>query len=260
MSTYLQPIDEVQRTEILGCPVDALSLAETVDRARSSLIGADGSIQVSINALKVGLADEDPGFREALGNFDIASADGQPIVWASRLLRRRLPGRVNGTDLMFELLEVAEREGFSVYVLGAREAVLEDAVAELRRRYPALRLAGHRNGYFESGEQSRIVAEIAGSGADLLFVALPSPQKEWFLVEHAAELGVGFAMGVGGSIDVLAGAYPRAPVWMQRTGLEWLFRLLQDPARMWRRYLATNTRFLVLLGKALLRRPGTRLR
>ena len=213
-------------------------------------------IQVSINALKVDLADEDPGFRRALDSFDIASADGQPIVWASRLLRRRLPGRVNGTDLMYELLKVAEREGFSVYVLGAREAMLDAAVSELRRRYPKLLLAGHRHGYFEPGEQLEIVTEIARAQVDLLFVALPSPQKEWFLVEHASELKVGFAMGVGGSIDVLAGAYPRAPVWMQRAGLEWLFRLTQDPARMWKRYLGTNTRFLVLLGKAVLSRYG----
>lgn len=217
---------------------------------------ADNAIQVSINALKVGLADEDPGFRDALDSFDIASADGQPIVWASRLLRRRLPGRVNGTDLMYSLLEVAEREGFAVYVLGAREAVLEAAIAELRRRYPELRLAGHRHGYFEPDQQTAVVGEIARARADLLFVALPSPQKEWFLVEHASRLGVGFAMGVGGSIDVLAGAYPRAPVWMQRASLEWLFRLLQDPGRMWKRYLGTNTRFLVLLGKALLSRSG----
>lgn len=254
MSAYLEPTEEVRRTEILGCPVDVLSLSETVDHARQAVTGEGGAIQVSINALKVGLADDDPRFRQALGSFDIASADGQPIVWASRLLRRPIPGRVNGTDLMFELIEMAQRDGFAIYILGARQELLEQAVERLRSRYPRLRIAGYRHGYFAEDEKPEVVGEIASSGADVLFVALPSPRKEWFLIDHARELGVGYAMGVGGSIDVLAGAQPRAPRWMQRTGLEWLFRLVRDPRGMWRRYLSTNTRFVVLLGKALVAR------
>lgn len=215
---------------------------------------------MSINALKVGLAADDPAFQKALHSFDLAGADGQPLVWASRLLGTPIPGRVNGTDLMYELFALAEREGYGVYLLGAKQETLDAATEELRRRYPRLRLCGARDGYFTAEEELGVVREVARARPDILFLALPSPRKEWFLLEHADELGVGFAMGVGGSIDVLAGAYPRAPVWMQRTGLEWLFRLLQDPRRMWRRYLATNTRFLILLGKALLRRPGAGVR
>lgn len=192
-------------------------------------------------------------------SFDIASADGQPVVWAARLLGAPLRGRVNGTDLMFELLALAEREGFAVYVLGARQRALDAAVAELRHRFPQLRLAGSRDGYFDPAETASVVAEIAGSGADILFVGLPSPRKEWFLIEHRRELGLGFAMGVGGSIDILAGAQPRAPIWMQRTGLEWLFRLRRDPAGMWRRYLSTNTRFVSLLATAMVTRAVRKL-
>ena len=257
-TALLQPLNRPPRSEILGCPVDALSLEDTVGFARRSMARSEGAIQVSINALKVAIAENDARFRQALASFDVASADGQPVVWASRLLRCPLPGRVNGTDLMFELLAAARDEGLGLYVLGARQELLEAAVAKIRADYPGIRLAGYRNGYFDESEKPTVVAQIAASGADLLFVALPSPEKEWFMVEHARDLGVGFAMGVGGSIDVLAGAIPRAPVWMQRTGLEWLFRVVQEPRRMWRRYLRTNTRFVVLLAKALVMRSKAR--
>jgi N-acetylglucosaminyldiphosphoundecaprenol N-acetyl-beta-D-mannosaminyltransferase len=219
-------------------------------------VGTEGTIQVSINALKVGLADGDADFKEALRSFDIASADGQPVVWAARMLGAPLPGRVNGTDLMYELLDVAEREGFSVYVLGARQPALEAAIGALQRQFPRLELAGWRDGYFDPAETGAVVDEIAGSGADILFVALPSPRKEWFLFEHGRDLNMGFAMGVGGSIDILAGAQRRAPRWMQRSGLEWLYRLLRDPVGMWRRYLTTNARFVSLLAKAILTRAA----
>jgi N-acetylglucosaminyldiphosphoundecaprenol N-acetyl-beta-D-mannosaminyltransferase len=206
--------------------------------------------QVSINALKVGLADNDPAFRKALERFDLAGADGQPMVWAARMLGAPVRGRVNGTDLMFELFELAERESFRVYLLGATQEALDAAVAQLGVRYPRLEIAGARHGYFDAEDEHEVVLGVSRSQADILLVALPSPRKEWFLLDHAGELDVGFAMGVGGSIDVLAGIQPRAPVWMQRAGLEWLFRLLRDPRGMWRRYLTTNARFVSLLARA----------
>jgi N-acetylglucosaminyldiphosphoundecaprenol N-acetyl-beta-D-mannosaminyltransferase len=225
-----------------------------VEHARRAIAGGDSITQVSINALKVGLADDDPAFREALRTFDLAGADGQPVVWAARLLGTPIRGRVNGTDLMFELFDLAEREGHSVYLLGAKREALDAAAAELARRYPRLRLAGTHDGYFTADREPEVVAEVAAAKPDIVLLALPSPRKEWFLLEHAPRIGAGFAMGVGGSIDVLAGLQPRAPVWMQRSGLEWLFRLLRDPAGMWRRYLTTNARFVVLLAKESLRR------
>ena len=185
-----------------------------------------------------------------MAQFDLAGADGQPVVWAARVLGTPIPGRVNGTDLMYELFQLAEREGLRVYLLGARQEALDAAVAVLRERYPGLTLAGARHGYFSAEEEAEVVAEVARARADILLLALPSPRKEWFLLEYAGDLGVRFAMGVGGSIDVLAGIQPRAPVWMQRTGLEWLFRLIRDPRGMWRRYLTTNARFIGLLARA----------
>jgi N-acetylglucosaminyldiphosphoundecaprenol N-acetyl-beta-D-mannosaminyltransferase len=227
-----------------------LSLSETVGRARRAILEGETLTQVSINALKISLANDDPAFRKALGSFDLAGADGQPVVWAARLLGTPIPGRVNGTDLMYELFDLADRERLRVYLLGAKQAALDSAAAVLRERYPGLTLAGVRHGYFDDDEEAAVVEEVARARADILLVALPSPRKEWFLLEHADELGVRFAMGVGGSIDVLAGVQPRAPVWMQRAGLEWLFRVIRDPRGMWRRYLTTNARFLGLLTRA----------
>ncbi len=181
-----------------------------------------------------------------------------PVVWAARLLGTPIPGRVNGTDLMYALFELAERESLSVYLLGAKREALDAAAAELQRRYPRLRLAGARDGYWRPEEESAVVAEVAQASPDILLLALPSPRKEWFLLEHVTTMGAGFAMGVGGSIDVLAGLQPRAPRWMQRSGLEWFYRLVRDPRGMWRRYLTTNVRFVVLLAGALAKRVQSR--
>lgn len=233
--------------------MDPLSLEQTVAHSKRLIEKRAGAIQVSINALKVGLARDDVRFRAMLGSFTLASADGVPVVWAAWLLGRPIPGRVNGTDLMFELIQLAERDDHSVYLLGAREAVLDAAITRLTAEHPRLRIAGSQHGYFEPEEEAELVERVAAAGPDILFVALPSPRKEWFLVRYAERLGAGFAMGVGGSMDVLAGVHPRAPRWMQRTGLEWLFRLLRDPSGMWRRYLRTNTRFVASLAKEVVR-------
>ena len=139
------------------------------------------------------------------------SADGQSVVWASRLLGDPLPERVAGIDLMAGLLERAERRGYSVYFLGARAEVLERAVERLREKYPRLHVAGARDGYFADDEASEVCDEIRASRADLLFVAMSSPRKEYFLGEYGPNLGAPFVMGVGGSIDVIAGVTRRAP-------------------------------------------------
>lgn len=230
------------RVAILGCPVDAMDMEATLDRCRHLIRDRRGAYQVSINALKVDLADRDGLFADLLWGSAIASADGQSILWAARLLGRPLPERVNGTDLMERLLAAAESEGFSIFILGARSEVLDRAVDRIRERHPRLKLSGSRDGYFAPSEEMDVVNEIRESAPDLLFVALPSPRKEEFIATHIGSLNVGLAMGVGGSVEVIAGDRARAPVWMQRRGLEWLFRLVQEPRRMWRRYLPGSMR------------------
>jgi N-acetylglucosaminyldiphosphoundecaprenol N-acetyl-beta-D-mannosaminyltransferase len=161
---------------------------------------------------------------------------------------------VNGTDLMLRLLDVAERRGWSVYVLGAKPDVLERALARIRAAHPGLRIAGARDGYFSDEESAAVAEAVREAAPDLLFVAMSSPRKEVWLAGHGRGLGVPLVMGVGGSIDIVAGVTRRAPRWMQAAGLEWLFRLAQEPRRLGRRYVVTNAQFLGLLGRELLRR------
>jgi N-acetylglucosaminyldiphosphoundecaprenol N-acetyl-beta-D-mannosaminyltransferase len=202
---------------------------------------------MAINAAKLVAAQHDPRLREIITHSDLVTADGQAVVWASRLLGDPVPERVAGIDLMGSLLTRAEQHGWRVYILGARRDILEQAVQRIRQRHSSLVLAGYRDGYFSESEEAAVVGDIAATRADILFVGMDSPRKEYFLGSHGPALGVPFVMGVGGAIDVLAGHRRRAPTVLQRFGLEWLFRLLQEPRRLARRYTVTNLRFLALV-------------
>jgi N-acetylglucosaminyldiphosphoundecaprenol N-acetyl-beta-D-mannosaminyltransferase len=179
-------------------------------------------------------------------------------VWASKLLGTPLPERVAGVDLMQELFALSEHRGWPIFILGARPDVLATAVGVIRGRHPGLTVAGFRDGYFTDDEVGDVCAEIRASGAKMLFVAMGTPRKEYFLGEHGPTLGVPFVMGVGGSIDVVAGITKRAPLLWQRAGLEWLYRLLQEPRRMFRRYVTTNTAFVVQVARQAARRRAAR--
>jgi N-acetylglucosaminyldiphosphoundecaprenol N-acetyl-beta-D-mannosaminyltransferase len=156
---------------------------------------------------------------------------------------------------MQELLALAERRGYRVFILGARDDVLTRAVGRVRERHPRLCLAGARGGYFPDEDAAAVAEEVAAHRPHIVFVAMPSPRKEYWLGRYGEQLGAPFVMGVGGSVDVLAGEVRRAPVLMQRLGLEWLFRLVQEPRRLFGRYVSTNTRFVLYLARELARRP-----
>jgi N-acetylglucosaminyldiphosphoundecaprenol N-acetyl-beta-D-mannosaminyltransferase len=244
------------RAEILGCPIDRLGMAGTLAAIERSIAAGRYTQHMAINAAKLVAMHDDPKLSEIVDGCGLVNADGQSVVWASRLLRDPLPERVAGIDLMDALLELAARRGYRVYFLGARAEVLQHAVERLLDKFPRLQVAGLRDGYFTDEEAPGVCDAIRASGADLLFVAMSSPRKEYFLGEYGPRLGVPFVMGVGGSIDVVAGVTRRAPLVWQRLGLEWLFRLLQEPRRMFRRYAVTNTRFIALVGGAVLSRYG----
>ena len=231
----------------MGAPLDLLSMAETVAKAEEAMATGRRLQQVVINVAKLVNIRTDPDLRRDVLESDIINIDGTGVLWAVRLLGHKVEERVAGIDLMLALIASCAKNGFKPYFLGAREEILSQAMARLQTDHPDLRIAGYRNGYFTSEEEEQIVADIRGSGADCLFVAISSPTKERFIHQHRDELGVPYLMGVGGTLDVVAGKVRRAPLWMQRTGLEWLYRLAQEPRRMWRRYLVTNTIFLFLL-------------
>ncbi len=241
------------RATVLGCEIDRLDLAETVARCDEFILAREPARQTSINAAKLVSMRRNPRLREIASRSHLVNADGQAVVWASRLLGDSLPERVAGIDLMLALLDLAERNGYSVFILGARREVLEAAITQIRRKFPRLRISGYRDGYFDDTETALVLDEIRAAAPDILFVAMSSPRKEYFLDIDAARLDVPFAMGVGGSIDVVAGLVKRAPLWVQRVGLEWLFRLIQEPLRLAPRYAITNTVFVWLVLREVLR-------
>jgi N-acetylglucosaminyldiphosphoundecaprenol N-acetyl-beta-D-mannosaminyltransferase len=242
------------RAVVLGCAIDRVELDQAVDLCERYVDTRTPAQNVAINAAKLVSLQSDPKLQAIVNRCELVTADGVPIVWASRLLGDPLPGRVNGTDLMYRLFARAEERGYRVYILGARAEVLEEAVRKIRGDYPALRIVGYRDGYFDPGDDERVAREIRAAAPDILFVAISSPRKEYFLGRQRARMNVPLVLGVGGSIDVVAGVVTRAPVFMQRAGLEWLWRLLQEPRRMFRRYATTNTRFIALVAQALVRR------
>jgi N-acetylglucosaminyldiphosphoundecaprenol N-acetyl-beta-D-mannosaminyltransferase len=241
---FVRPTGE--RVDVLGCRIDPVDMEAAVSRCDAYVRERAHAQHMAVNAAKIVASRRHGGLRRLINDSEIVTADGQAVVWASRLLGDPLPMRVTGIDLMQHLLAVAERRGYRVFLLGARPEVLDAAVRRLQARHPRLAVAGWRDGYFAREEEPAVAAQIREARPDLLFVGMPTPRKEYFLARWNAELGVSFSMGVGGAIDVIAGQTRRAPVPVQRLGLEWAFRVAQEPRRLWRRYLVTNAVFVGL--------------
>nr|AUN36937.1 N-acetylmannosaminyltransferase [uncultured bacterium] len=239
----------ISASRIAGIAVDNLTEDETLAAIDKLLTDGEPHYMCVVNAAKVVAASRDEKLRRVIAQADIITADGMSVVWASRLLGQPLQERVTGIDLFERLVEHAARRGLSVYLLGAREQSVRGVVEQFTAKHPALRVAGYRNGYFNAEESEKIIEDIHSSAADLLFVAMGSPAQEYWISSNLARTGVRFALGVGGSFDHLSGHARRAPRWMQRAGLEWFYRLLSEPRRLWRRYLIGNTRFIHLVAK-----------
>jgi N-acetylglucosaminyldiphosphoundecaprenol N-acetyl-beta-D-mannosaminyltransferase len=235
------------RRRLLGLEFDPLTMTEAVARCGEAATSGQRVTIGVVNAAKAVAMHRDPGLRDAVADCDLVLADGQAVVWASRALRQPLPERVAGIDLFLGLLATAAERRLGVYFLGARPEVLADAVAEARRRFPGLVVAGHRDGYFTEEEAETVATAIRDTGADLLFLGITSPKKELFLDRWGEHTGAKVLHGVGGSFDILAGLTRRAPASWQRTGFEWLYRMLQEPRRLGPRYVTTNARFVALV-------------
>ena len=242
------------RVHLLGSPLDVVDMEEATARCRAAIESREYLQHMSVNAAKLVAMRHDVELRESVGACGLVTADGQSVVWAARLLGVHLPERVAGIDLMQRLLVAADKHGYRVYFLGARAEVLETAIARLQDRLPGLEVAGAQNGYFADHETEAVAEAIRRARADILFVAMSSPRKEHFLGRLGPELGAPFTMGVGGSVDILAGLTKRAPAFLQKAGLEWAYRLAQEPRRLGKRYLATNFQFIGMVGKELVAR------
>lgn len=234
------------RVELLGVSMDALTMEETVREIDRRIERGHFTQHVVVNVAKLVQMRDDAELAAAVQACDVINIDGAGIVYGGRFMGLEIPERVAGIDLFERLLAYAEKAGRSVYLLGATAEVIQSAVAKLLDKHPKLKIAGFHHGYIWDEEEA-IVNDIRASGAEMLFVGIGSPLKERFINRWREQFGVLFAMGVGGTFDVVSGKVRRAPKWMQQRGLEWLFRLLQEPRRMWRRYLVTNTRFIGML-------------
>lgn len=237
------------RTAICNIPVDVLTMRQTLDRVEAAILQRKQIHHVVINAAKVVNAQKDAALRSAITNCDIINADGQSVVWASRFLGQGLPERVAGIDLMESLVALAGEKGYKIFLLGAKEEIVQKVRSKYIAQYGQGIIAGYRNGYFKKEDEAEVAAQIAASGADMLFVAMTSPKKEIFLDAYKHIIQVPFIMGVGGSFDVVAGLVKRAPEWMQASGMEWFYRVAQEPRRMWKRYLFGNSAFIYLVLK-----------
>jgi len=238
----------------MNVPIDALTLTETIDRMDLAIQRGEHIHHAVVNAAKLVRMQKDKELFESVVSADIINADGIAVVWASKILGTPLPERVTGIDLMQELVKLAYKRGYKIFFFGATEEVVRKVVEKYSMEYSPDIIAGYRNGYYSEEEEPLIAEQIAKSGANILFVGISSPKKEKFLYKYRNTLkSVNLIMGVGGSFDVVAGKVKRAPKWMQKIGLEWFYRFLQEPRRMWRRAFIDNTKFLWLLIKEIVR-------
>ena len=235
------------RINFLGIPLHAVNMPEAVALAGDAMRQRKRLQHGDVNVAKLVQMKEDADLKRYTMESDLICIDGMGIIVGCRLFGLKTRGRVTGIDLMLEAIEVCAREGFRPYFLGAKEQVLRDMVDRLQKQYPGLDVAGFRNGYFGPEDEAQIVAAINEARADCLFVGISSPIKERFLNQYREQLDVPLQMGVGGAFDVVSGNVRRAPVIMQKTGLEWLFRLLQEPRRLLSRYFVTNVSYAGIL-------------
>jgi len=229
--------------------MDIATMDETVELITDRIEKKHFTQHTVVNVAKLINMRKDTVLNESVRACEIISVDGMGIVLGARLLGYDVAERVAGIDLFHRLLQRCAEKDYPIFLLGAKDTVVAKAHCRLMQQYPGLRISGHHHGYFWDNEAA-LVENIRESGAYLLFVAISSPAKETFIHTWSDQLGVDFVMGVGGTFDVVAGKVKRAPEWMQRYGLEWFYRIIQEPGRMWKRYLITNSQFAWLLLKA----------
>ena len=236
--------------EFLGLPFATLDMPAVIARCLEWCTGPRRThILVTANASHLCMMRADPALNSACAGGDMVVADGMSVVWALRALGTPVPERVAGVDLMSGLLEAAGRHKLRVYFLGARSEVVEKLASSCVGKFPGLEIAGYRDGYFGAADHERIATEIAACQPHLLFIGMPSPFKEIWAERYRHVLQVPLIIGVGGSFDVLAGYIRRAPRAFQILGMEWAWRLLMEPRKLWKRYLTTNSQFLWLTAR-----------
>lgn len=241
------------KVRFLNANYDSLTLAQTVDEVFGLLESGSRGWLCTVNVSILMMMRSDQRLQSFVDNAALVVADGQPIVWCAPWFGQSLPERVTGVDLVDSICERAAHVGKRVYLLGATADIVEKLAQRLLERHPTLNI-NFSDGYFSKDEAAERADHIRTAGADILFVGMGVPRQEIFIEEQWDRLGVGMAIGVGGSFDVLAGVRSRAPVWVQKIGMEWFYRLVQEPRRLFMRYLITNCQFLWLVFSGLFKK------
>ena len=255
--TNQRELQASQKVPILNGWFDAITLQQTVDWGMALVQAGERGYICTVNVAILMMMPSNECLQRFIAKAALTVADGQPIVWLSRWLHQDLPERVSGVDLIDAIAARAERAALGIYLLGGTQEVAAKMAARLTSQYPGLTVH-FRNGYFPLSQADECAQAIRQSGAHILFVGMGVPRQEIFLDQTWSTLGVNLAIGVGGSFEVLTGFKKRAPQWMQAVGLEWLYRLVQEPRRLFKRYLVTNTQFLYELLRLLLLRRAAR--
>ena len=232
------------RVTILNTVIDVLNVKETIDLVEKYVQTKTPLHLMGVNADKINEVNSNDLMKHIVNQCGIINADGASVILASKYLGKPLPERVAGVDLMQSLVALSEKKGYSVYLLGAKQRVVEQTAEVLKNRHPKLNIVGIHNGYFKEPDWPSISEELKEKNPDFVFVGITSPLKE-YLIEYLQNQGhTSVFMGVGGSFDVISGNIPRAPLWMQKANLEWLFRVMQEPKRLFKRYFVGNWVFI----------------
>jgi N-acetylglucosaminyldiphosphoundecaprenol N-acetyl-beta-D-mannosaminyltransferase len=242
-----------ERVRIGKIAIDAVTFEEALDAIEALVRDKRGGTVFTPNVDHIVIADENERFREAYSRVSLSLADGMPVLWASRLLKRPLPAKVSGSDLILPLARRAAERGWRVHLLGGGDGVAERVKARLERDIPAIKIVGTSapRVNVDAPLDMTTVADVRATAPDLVFVAFGAPKQEIWSEQARAALSPAVLIGVGGSFDFLVGTQKRAPAWMSRSGLEWLYRLGRDPKRLWRRYLLRDPKFALIVARAL---------
>jgi N-acetylglucosaminyldiphosphoundecaprenol N-acetyl-beta-D-mannosaminyltransferase len=244
-------LSDLQRIELFGCPLDIVDFEETAAWCRKTIQGNAPPVQLmTINAQSLLLVKDDAEVGEAVKKAGLIVGDGVSIAIATRALKLPWKGRVTGVDLTQRILADGMSYGLKVFYLGATPATVKRLVEVTAERYPGVQVVGAQDGFYDRKNDGPIIDRIRASGAQVLFVGMPTPYKEIWLQKNMERLGVRLAIGVGGTFDVMTGQVKRAPVVFQNIGMEWLWRMMMEPRKMWKRNVVYNSRFLYLLAKA----------
>jgi N-acetylglucosaminyldiphosphoundecaprenol N-acetyl-beta-D-mannosaminyltransferase len=247
MQPGMMNINEIQEFGLNICP---LPMSELVEHLDESLAKNQSPVLISgVNAYAIVQSSEDKIYHDYLLKSSIVNIDGVSVVLALRFLGHSVKERVSCPDLFHELVKLAQKRQYSIYLLGSKYEVVSEAARNLKVRYPGLQIAGFDSGFFDAEKEREIVKDLKEKKPKMLFLGMPSPKKEAFAFRYTEELEIPLMLGVGGLFDIEAGMIKRAPLWIQRIGMEWFYRFIQEPRRMWRRYLIGNFRFILLVLK-----------